>query len=136
MNSIKEPVEITVTFEPGSEYDKIDDIIRVPVIVTMGIMAGYIFGGAMLFTLWEKDWDYLIGSYFCFITLSTIGFGDFVPGTSIQSWASQEKRIICTLYLLFGLALLAMCFDLMQEQVRYMCRRFGLWLGIIEEKES
>ena len=36
--------------------------------------------GALMFSLWEPDWTYLIGSYFCFITLSTIGFGDYVPG--------------------------------------------------------
>jgi len=38
----------------------------------------------MMFTLWE-EWDYLAGCYFCFVTLSTIGFGDLVPGTG--QWA-------------------------------------------------
>ena len=56
------------------------------------ILAGYIFAGSMLFTLWE-EWDYLTGSYFCFITLSTIGFGDIVPGTDMKEWASHEKLV-------------------------------------------
>ena len=26
-----------------------------------------------------QQWDFLNSIYFCFVTLSTIGFGDFVP---------------------------------------------------------
>lgn len=105
---------------------------NIPVVVTLLIMTGYIFCGTLLFTMWEKDWNYVEGSYFCFITLSTIGFGDFVPGSSIDSWHNQSKQIICSLYLLFGLALVAMCFELMQNQVRETFTRLGRRLGIIK----
>ena len=56
--------------------------------------------GAFLFSFWETDWDYLEGSYFCFVTLSTIGFGDLVPGQSIEG--SEQKLAICSIYLLTG----------------------------------
>ncbi|XP_036361658.1 potassium channel subfamily K member 4-like isoform X2 [Octopus sinensis] len=105
---------------------------NIPVVVTLLIMTGYILCGTLLFTMWEKDWNYVEGSYFCFITLSTIGFGDFVPGSSLDSWHNQSKQIICSVYLLFGLALVAMCFELMQNQVRETFTRLGRKLGIIK----
>ena len=43
----------------------------------------YILLGASLFKAWE-NWDYLDGSYFCFISLSSIGFGDLVPGATVS----------------------------------------------------
>ena len=109
--------------------------VSVPISVSVLLLASYILFGAVLFTLWEDDWDYLIGSYFCFITLTTIGFGDYVPGTSMDSWANQEKLVLCALYLLFGLALIAMCFDLMQEEARNKVRALGIKLGLVEKEQ-
>lgn len=79
----------------------------------------YICGGAWLFSKYE-DWDFLDGSYFCFISLSTIGFGDFVPGDKIYSSKVFELSFIfCAMYLLVGMALIAMCFNLMQVNVSF-----------------
>jgi len=108
--------------------------VTVPITVCLIIIAGYIFAGAVLFTLWE-DWDYLTGSYFCFITLSTIGFGDIVPGTDMDKWASSEKLVLCALWLAFGLSLLAMCFNLMQEEVKEKCKWIGLRVGLLRDDE-
>ena len=96
------------------------------------LIASYLAVGALLFTLWEHDWNYLIGFYFCFVTLSTIGFGDYVPGTSLDAWASQAKLVLCALYLLVGLALIAMCFDLMQEQAKSHFRELGRRLRLVD----
>jgi len=121
------------------DYEETDDRdggkVTVPITICLIIIAGYIFAGAVLFTLWE-DWDYLTGSYFCFITLSTIGFGDIVPGTDMDKWASSEKLVLCALWLAFGLSLLAMCFNLMQEEVREKCKWIGLRLGLLRDDEQ
>jgi len=92
--------------------------VHVPLHVSLLLLAGYVLLGSLLFGLWEPDWGILVGSYFCFITLSTIGLGDVVPGTSLDAWSSTPKLVLCSLYVVCGLALLAMCFDLMQDQVR------------------
>lgn len=73
----------------------------------------YVCGGAVLFSEWE-EWDMLDGSYFCFISLSTIGFGDIVPGGTVYSENIEVSFIVCSMYLMLGMALIAMCFNLMQ----------------------
>ncbi|KAK3876922.1 hypothetical protein Pcinc_018325, partial [Petrolisthes cinctipes] len=46
--------------------------------------------------------------YFCFITTSTIGFGDLVP--------SARSLLICWAYILAGLALTTMVLELVRRQ--------------------
>jgi len=121
-------------FDYDDTGDRDGGKVTVPITICLVIIAGYIFAGAVLFTLWE-DWDYLTGSYFCFITLSTIGFGDIVPGTDMDKWASSEKLVLCALWLAFGLSLLAMCFNLMQEEVKEKCKWIGLRLGLLRDDE-
>jgi len=117
-------------------YTEDNQQVRVPLYVSLLLISGYVSLGAVMFGLWESEWDFLIGSYFCFITLSTIGFGDFVPGTSLDDWSSQQKLVLCSLYLICGLALLAMCFDLMQEEARKKFRQCGRWLGLLENQPT
>ena len=53
------------------EYDNPNDR-HVPIVATIGVLSGYIFIGAVIFSYWE-NWNYLDGAYFCFITFTTIG---------------------------------------------------------------
>lgn len=105
----------------------------VPITISLAVMVSYIIGGAVLFKQWETDWDYLDGSYFCFISLSTTGFGDLVPGDKINSSSGVELSLIfCSMYLIIGMALIAMCFNLMQEEVIAKVRKFGQALGCVK----
>ncbi|CAH3023940.1 unnamed protein product [Porites evermanni] len=45
---------------------------------TLVVLILMLFVGAVLY-LQEEQWNFLEGVYFCFITFSTIGFGDLVP---------------------------------------------------------
>lgn len=53
------------------EYDNPNDR-HVPIVATIGVLSGYVFTGAVIFSYWE-NWGYLDGAYFCFITFTTIG---------------------------------------------------------------
>uniref|UniRef100_A0A182NN88 Potassium channel domain-containing protein n=1 Tax=Anopheles dirus TaxID=7168 RepID=A0A182NN88_9DIPT len=115
-SNVDEEIEEEITAETNT--------VTVPITICIMIMIGYIFFGARLFADWE-NWDILDGSYFCFISLSSIGFGDIVPGASLQTKGDTKMEIsfiLCAIYLLLGMALIAMCFNLMQEQVIYKIR--------------
>jgi len=108
---------------------------RVPVTLVLVVLSGYICLGAAVFAAWE-DWTLLDGAYFCFITLSTIGFGDLVPGKSFQRAADphgggQLQLVVCCAYLLMGLVLIATAFSLVQEEVILKCRKAARCIGII-----
>ncbi|XP_055839256.1 TWiK family of potassium channels protein 18 [Episyrphus balteatus] len=111
--------------EIEAEIQTNTETVTVPVTVCICIMIGYILFGAFMFGTWE-NWTLLDGSYFCFISLSSIGFGDIVPGekviTNNDITNVETSFILCAVYLLLGMALIAMCFNLMQEQVIYQMR--------------
>ena len=108
-----------------------DEQMSVPLLVTVFVIPLYLTLGAILFNIWE-NWGFLNSFYFCFITLTTIGFGDYVPGSALTVSAAKEKLISAALYILLGLVLIAMCFNLMKEQLSQKFKQVaGKW-GIME----
>ncbi|XP_014485859.1 PREDICTED: potassium channel subfamily K member 9 [Dinoponera quadriceps] len=97
--------------------------ITVPSTACLWVIFGYILAGSIMFAEWE-DWDYLDSAYFCVTSLCKIGLGDLVPGwkqgDSAQS--NQTKLIINFVYLLLGMGLIAMCYNLMKEDVYVKAR--------------
>ncbi len=127
---------IVVEDDEEEEEDEEDERISVPLTITMGVIAFYIFVGALLFVFWE-GWEALDASYFCFVTVSTIGFGDIVPGSAnFETKADQYKMILSSIYMLFGLALLSMCFSLIQEEIATKFTWVGEKLGIVQKEKD
>lgn len=118
------------------DSDSSDDDItekNIPITVCLTLVVGYICGGALFFST-SEEWSFLDASYFCFVTLSTIGFGDLVPGRTVLATTPEEGQMtlaICALYLLFGMALLAMSLNLVKEKVLEMVRIIGERIGIL-----
>ncbi|KAL7668499.1 hypothetical protein ACOME3_009199 [Neoechinorhynchus agilis] len=104
------------------------DIMLLPMAITL--FFSYVLLGAALFAAWEEDWSFLNSFYFCFVTLTTIGFGDFVPGKTINARTSPTKFIIATCYIIFGLVLIGMCFDLVKERFRQYIKSFASKIAI------
>nr|CAD7430995.1 unnamed protein product [Timema monikensis] len=76
----------------------------------------YLAAGAGIFMLWEEEWGFFEGFYFCFITMTTIGFGDLVPN-------KPKYMLLCTMYILVGLALTSTIFELVRMQYAQSWRR-------------
>lgn len=110
----------------------------VPVTLVLLVLLGYICLGAAVFAAWE-GWSFIDGAYFCFVTLSTIGFGDLVPGKSFQGTDTQNGQlqlVACCGYLLFGLVLIAMSFSLVQEEVVSKCRHVARNVGLLKQPSA
>ena len=72
----------------GTETYMPTDEIEVPIMVNLIIMFIFIFGGSLIFMVAE-DWRLGSSVYFCFVTLTTIGFGDMWPVKSFVEAAEN-----------------------------------------------
>jgi len=75
--------------------------------------------GAILFANWD-DWTLMDGAYFSFITISTVGFGDLIPGVPANgNWTKDDeiKLVATAIYMIFGMAFLSMAFQLIQDEL-------------------
>jgi len=137
LSRLREDNDYDFDYDPyDSSYDNGPEKIKpVPIWLCVCLVISYIIGGAFLFHEWEK-WDLLDAAYFCFITLTTIGFGDFVPAQKVNKGGAEISIALCSLYLLFGIALLAMSFNLVQEEVINNVKSVAKRLGIIKDDEE
>lgn len=88
---------------------EVDDKFNLPPIVALSIAVLYIVLGVALYRIWEP-WTYLEAFYFLVVSLSTVGFGDIIP-------AHPKFFLASSVYMLIGLALIAMVVNVVMETV-------------------
>nr|XP_006630655.1 PREDICTED: potassium channel subfamily K member 18 [Lepisosteus oculatus] len=111
----------------GEELDKLN----VPMAVILVVVFAYILLGALTLPLWETDWNTFDAFYFCFITLTTIGFGDIVPN-------HPKFFLLTSLFIIIGMAIMSMAFKLGQFRIISCHRRFIRCIsgGMVEKYEE
>ncbi|KAF0304639.1 Open rectifier potassium channel protein 1 [Amphibalanus amphitrite] len=123
----------------GSESYMPTNEVMVPITINMVLIVFYLMMGAVIFSNWE-GWDIGSSCYFSFVTLSTIGFGDMVPGNSFLDYkdgaSAAFKMMVTILYCIFGMALISMCIQMMQDQIVAKVHWFAAEVGIIESQKK
>ncbi|XP_078349415.1 LOW QUALITY PROTEIN: potassium channel subfamily K member 6-like [Oculina patagonica] len=83
-------------------------------LIMCGVVILVILVPAIFFMMLE-DWNYFEALYFCFISLTTIGLGDFVPGDD-PKWRRSEYRslykVCCVFFFITGLTFLLLILEL------------------------
>lgn len=100
------------------------DHTRVPIILSLLLIVLYIALGTFVFHTTER-WNLVDGCYFSFASLATIGFGDLKPGLYASTISAKAEDVavgVCCLYILVGIVVIAMCFNLIQEDMGALVR--------------
>lgn len=100
---------------------EIDDEFDFSVSLALMILVIYMLLGSIIFH-YTDNWNFFHSFYFVYISMSTIGFGDFVPQDPVSMIASS-------VYFLFGLALTTMCINVVQEKFSDTFHRAKIQLG-------
>lgn len=120
--------------DDNNDDDDKDEKIGIPLTISLGLIAAYLIFGSVLFCHWEKNWKPLDSAYYCFVTISTVGFGDLVPGAAgFQTEGDGWRMVGASMYMLVGMALLSMCFNLIQDEIAAKCIRLGQLVGLIDK---
>ena len=109
------------------------DEISIPIIICILLILSFLAAGSALFHFWE-EWDLVSSAYFCFITMSTIGFGDMVPTNSFlgytESMFGKFQMLVSVTYCMLGLACLATAMSLIQEGLMLKAERMKKKMGL------
>ncbi|XP_068184125.1 potassium channel subfamily K member 18 [Antennarius striatus] len=93
------------------------EMLDVPFVLIVFIVFAYIFFGGIILPIWETEFKGFDPYYFCFITLTTIGFGDIVPN-------HPKYFMLTSLFIIVGMAIMSMAFKLGQARIVFFYRHF------------
>ncbi len=81
-----------------------------PNVRALMILAGGIVTFSALIYMWLEGWGFLDAVYFCVVTMSTVGYGDFAPKTALG-------KIYTIFYLLIGIGIFVLTVTAIAEAI-------------------
>lgn len=72
-----------------------------------------------------ESWTYGESIYFCFVTLTTVGFGDFIPGEEDDTPLILLYTLCIAVWMVVGLAWLA----LLLTQIQNLLKKIGPYIA-------
>ncbi|KAL3891719.1 hypothetical protein ACJMK2_004085 [Sinanodonta woodiana] len=86
------------------------------ILVTMNLSTTVLTSGALLFSHYE-GWNLVDAFYYCFTTLTRIGFGDFVALQNGHSLQTNPQYVAMTMiFILFGLSVISAAMHLIVQR--------------------
>ena len=76
-----------------SKRPNVNKYLNMVLIILLGV--SFLFAGPTVLFMYVEGWTLMEGLYYCFVTLSTIGFGDYITG-ECQLSASVGKLCLGT----------------------------------------
>ncbi|RVE66373.1 hypothetical protein OJAV_G00106680 [Oryzias javanicus] len=99
--------------------------LKIPRTVEAMVVSLFFISGSLLFLVippllfsYVEDWTFGEGFYFAFITLSTIGFGDYVVGTDPAKEYISLYRSLAGVWIIFALAWLALILNMGAQMMK------------------
>ena len=71
--------------------------------VSLVVLLLFLVVPAIILDLLEPVWSWFDSFYYCFISLTTVGLGDFIPGDDPEQKARSVYKTFVTVYLILGL---------------------------------
>ncbi|XP_032168753.1 potassium channel subfamily K member 18 [Mustela erminea] len=102
----------------GRQVEKLD----VPLPVIALLVFAYISCAAAILPIWEKQLDFENAFYFCFVTLTTIGFGDTVL-------EHPHFFLFFSIYIIIGMEIVCIAFKLVQNRLVHIYKNFMLFFA-------
>uniref|UniRef100_A0A224YW85 Potassium channel subfamily K member 1 n=1 Tax=Rhipicephalus zambeziensis TaxID=60191 RepID=A0A224YW85_9ACAR len=84
-------------------------------IVGLLVVVFFFLVPAAIFSSLEPEWDYVDSLYYCFISLTTIGLGDFTPGDSYEQPYRPLYKVAVVGYLLVGLTAMMLLLNVLYD---------------------
>ncbi|KAF5928068.1 potassium channel subfamily K member 18 [Diceros bicornis minor] len=104
--------------EVGQQVERLD--VPLPVIVLIVFL--YISCAAAILPIWEKQLDFENAFYFCFVTLTTIGFGDTVL-------EHPHFFLFFSIYIIVGMEIVCIAFKLVQNRLIHVYKNFMVFFA-------